>query len=185
MVGASDETTGQAVVAFVILKQSYLVEHSRRAGSRKALRALRSASRSARSHRPRDVFIVERAAQDPLGQDHAPPACATSPRAGEVGDTTTLADTAVMSGDLARRSSSTPDERMPRRDRCPTQASPLVFTIACASRPAVLRCGPGRYENDDLDLDRGVERQDRHADRRSARSGPPRRRPRRAPRWRR
>ncbi|BDZ37483.1 acetyl-coenzyme A synthetase [Microbacterium suwonense] len=48
VVGASDETTGQAVVAFVIIKQSYLDEHSPEGLAARC--APGSASRSGRSH---------------------------------------------------------------------------------------------------------------------------------------
>jgi acetyl-CoA synthetase len=93
VVGAADETTGQAVVAFVIVKQSYLDAHSPRASPTHC--ASGSASRSARSPAPRRLHRG-RAAEDPLGKimrrllrDVA--------EGREVGDTTTLADTAVMS----------------------------------------------------------------------------------------
>ena len=70
VVGASDETTGQAVVAFVIIKESYLKEHSA-AGLANSLRLL--GRRADRPHRPAPRRLHRRrAAQDPLGQDHAP-----------------------------------------------------------------------------------------------------------------
>ena len=95
MVGASDETTGQAVVAFVIIKESYL-DGALRRGARAARCAAGSASRSARSRGPatstssgelpktRSGKIMRRLLRDVA-------------EGREVGDTTTLADTAVMS----------------------------------------------------------------------------------------
>ena len=95
MVGASDETTGQAVVAFVIIKQSL----PRRALPRRP-RADRCApwvgEQIGPIARPRDVYIVEELPKTRSGKimrrllrDVA--------EGREVGDTTTLADTAVMS----------------------------------------------------------------------------------------
>ena len=94
VVGASDETTGQAVVAFVIIKQSL---------PRRALASTGSARRCAQwvgeqigpIARPRDVYIVGELPKTRSGKimrrllrDVA--------EGREVGDTTTLADTAVM-----------------------------------------------------------------------------------------
>src|SRR5690606_34318909 len=56
VVGASDETTGQAVVAFVIIKQSYLEEHSPE-GLAAQLRSW-VGEQIGPIARPRDVYIV-------------------------------------------------------------------------------------------------------------------------------
>lgn len=94
VVGASDETTGQAVVAFVILKESYLKEH----GPEGLAQQLRSwvGEQIGPIARPRDVYIVGELPKTRSGKimrrllrDVA--------EGREVGDTTTLADTAVMS----------------------------------------------------------------------------------------
>ncbi|WP_460772308.1 acetate--CoA ligase [Microbacterium sp. GXF7504] len=94
VVGASDETTGQAVVAFVIMKQSYLDEHSPE-GLAGSLRAW-VGEQIGPIARPRDVYIVGELPKTRSGKimrrllrDVA--------EGREVGDTTTLADTAVMS----------------------------------------------------------------------------------------
>ncbi|MEU1970904.1 acetate--CoA ligase [Microbacterium sp. NPDC019599] len=94
VVGASDETTGQAVVAFVIIKQSYLAEHSAE-GLANSLR-LWVGEQIGPIARPRDVYIVGELPKTRSGKimrrllrDVA--------EGREVGDTTTLADTAVMS----------------------------------------------------------------------------------------
>jgi acetyl-CoA synthetase len=94
VVGASDETTGQAVVAFVIIKQSYLDRHSPD-GLAQALRAW-VGEQIGPIARPRDVYIVGELPKTRSGKimrrllrDVA--------EGREVGDTTTLADTAVMS----------------------------------------------------------------------------------------
>lgn len=94
VVGASDETTGQAVVAFVIIKQSYLDAHSPE-GLADTLRRWVSDQIGAIA-RPRDVYIVGELPKTRSGKimrrllrDVA--------EGREVGDTTTLADTAVMS----------------------------------------------------------------------------------------
>jgi acetyl-CoA synthetase len=94
VVGASDETTGQAVVAFVILKESYLAQHSPE-GLAQQLRAWVS-EQIGPIARPRDVYIVGELPKTRSGKimrrllrDVA--------EGREVGDTTTLADTAVMS----------------------------------------------------------------------------------------
>ncbi len=93
VVGASDETTGQAVVAFVIVKQSYLNAHSPEGladGLRKWV-----GEQIGPIARPRDVYIVGELPKTRSGKimrrllrDVA--------EGREVGDTTTLADTAVM-----------------------------------------------------------------------------------------
>jgi len=94
VVGASDETTGQAVAAFVIIKQSYLAAHSPD-GLAQSLRAW-VGEQIGPIARPRDVYIVEELPKTRSGKimrrllrDVA--------EGREVGDTTTLADTAVMS----------------------------------------------------------------------------------------
>ncbi|MFD5226594.1 acetate--CoA ligase [Microbacterium sp. NPDC058342] len=94
VVGASDETTGQAVVAFVIIKQSYLDEHSPE-GLAALLRAW-VGEQIGPIARPRDVYIVNELPKTRSGKimrrllrDVA--------EGREVGDTTTLADTMVMS----------------------------------------------------------------------------------------
>lgn len=94
VVGASDETTGQAVVAFVIIKQSYLSEHSAE-GLAQSLRGW-VGQQIGPIARPRDVYIVGELPKTRSGKimrrllrDVA--------EGREVGDTTTLADTAVMS----------------------------------------------------------------------------------------
>ncbi len=94
VVGASDETTGQAVVAFVILKESFLKAHSPEVLAAQ----LRSwvAEQIGPIARPRDIYIVGELPKTRSGKimrrllrDVA--------EGREVGDTTTLADTAVMS----------------------------------------------------------------------------------------
>ncbi|WP_431778436.1 acetate--CoA ligase [Microbacterium aurantiacum] len=94
VVGAADETTGQAVVAFVILKQSYLDRHSAE-GLASALRAW-VGEQIGPIARPRDIYIVGELPKTRSGKimrrllrDVA--------EGREVGDTTTLADTMVMS----------------------------------------------------------------------------------------
>ncbi|MGO2746349.1 acetate--CoA ligase [Microbacterium sp.] len=94
VVGASDETTGQAVVAFVIIKESYLAAHDP-AGLATQLRSWVGEQIGAIA-RPRDVYIVGELPKTRSGKimrrllrDVA--------EGREVGDTTTLADTAVMS----------------------------------------------------------------------------------------
>ena len=94
VVGASDETTGQAVVAFVIIKESYLAAHDP-AGLATQLRSW-VAEQIGAIARPRDVYIVGELPKTRSGKimrrllrDVA--------EGREVGDTTTLADTAVMS----------------------------------------------------------------------------------------
>ncbi|MBB2975135.1 acetyl-CoA synthetase [Microbacterium endophyticum] len=93
VVGAHDEATGQAVVAFVIIKQSYLEAHSLD-GLAGALRAW-VGEQIGPIARPRDVYIVAELPKTRSGKimrrllrDVA--------EGHEVGDTTTLADTMVM-----------------------------------------------------------------------------------------
>jgi acetyl-CoA synthetase len=94
VVGASDETTGQAVVAFVIIKENYLKQHSPD-GLAGTLRGW-VGEQIGPIARPRDVYIVGELPKTRSGKimrrllrDVA--------EGREVGDTTTLADTAVMS----------------------------------------------------------------------------------------
>ncbi|MGB4136618.1 MAG: acetate--CoA ligase [Microbacterium sp.] len=93
VVGASDETTGQAVVAFVIIKESYLSAHSPE-GLAELLRGWVGQQIGAIA-RPREVYIVAELPKTRSGKimrrllrDVA--------EGREIGDTTTLADTAVM-----------------------------------------------------------------------------------------
>jgi len=94
VVGAADETTGQAVVSFVIIKESYLKEHSPE-GLADGLRRW-VGEQIGPIARPRDVYIVGELPKTRSGKimrrllrDVA--------EGREVGDTTTLADTMVMS----------------------------------------------------------------------------------------
>ncbi|MRH29449.1 acetate--CoA ligase [Microbacterium sp. SYP-A9085] len=94
VVGAKDDTTGEAVVAFVIIKESYLSAHSPE-GLAGTLRQWVSQQIGAIA-RPRDIYIVSELPKTRSGKimrrllrDVAD--------GREVGDTTTLADTAVMS----------------------------------------------------------------------------------------
>ncbi len=93
VVGAADETTGQAVVAFVILRS----EHAENQTVEEAATLLRShvAEQIGAIARPRQVFIVAELPKTRSGkimrrllQDVA--------EGREIGDTTTLADTSVM-----------------------------------------------------------------------------------------
>ncbi|MEV8135877.1 acetate--CoA ligase [Microbacterium aurantiacum] len=94
VVGASDETTGQAVVAFVIIKESYLAAHDPE-GLAAQLRSW-VGEQIGPIARPRDIYIVGELPKTRSGKimrrllrDVA--------EGREVGDTTTLADTMVMS----------------------------------------------------------------------------------------
>jgi len=94
VVGASDETTGQAVVAFVIIKQSFLKAHPAE-GLASTLRGW-VGEQIGPIARPRDIYIVGELPKTRSGKimrrllrDVA--------EGREVGDTTTLADTMVMS----------------------------------------------------------------------------------------
>ena len=93
VVGASDETTGQAVVAFVIIKQSHRDAHS----DEEFVQLLRAhvAQAIGAIARPRDVYIVTELPKTRSGKimrrllrDVA--------EGRAIGDTTTLADTSVM-----------------------------------------------------------------------------------------
>jgi len=94
VVGASDETTGQAVVAFVILKASQAEQVTDVAEAADELRK-HVASQIGAIARPRQVFIVNELPKTRSGKimrrllrDLA--------EGREVGDTTTLADTSIM-----------------------------------------------------------------------------------------
>ncbi|WP_010205647.1 acetate--CoA ligase [Salinibacterium sp. PAMC 21357] len=93
VVGAADEATGQAVVAFVILKSNQ--EHAQTAAEASALLRIHVAKEIGAIARPRDIFIVSELPKTRSGkimrrllQDVA--------EGREIGDTTTLADTTVM-----------------------------------------------------------------------------------------
>ena len=101
VVGASDETTGQAVVAFVIIKQNQLEQAS--ALDVAAELSKHVAEQIGAIARPRDIFVVSELPKTRSGKimrrllrDVA--------EGREVGDTTTLADTAVMSSIQAKLS---------------------------------------------------------------------------------
>ncbi len=94
VVGANDETTGQAVVAFVIIKENYLKTH-KADGLAQTLRQW-VGEQIGPIARPRDIYIVGELPKTRSGKimrrllrDVA--------EGREVGDTTTLADTMVMS----------------------------------------------------------------------------------------
>jgi acetyl-CoA synthetase len=93
VVGAADEATGQAVVAFVIIKSNQ--ESAQTAAEASALLRLHVAKEIGAIARPRDIFIVSELPKTRSGkimrrllQDVA--------EGREIGDTTTLADTTVM-----------------------------------------------------------------------------------------
>jgi len=93
VVGASDETTGQAVVAFVIIKQSHREEHSDE--EFEPLLKAHVATAIGAIARPRQIFIVTELPKTRSGKimrrllrDVA--------EGRAIGDTTTLADTSVM-----------------------------------------------------------------------------------------
>jgi acetyl-CoA synthetase len=93
VVGAADETTGQAVVAFVILKHNQ--EDAQTSEEASALLRAHVAKEIGALARPRQVFIVSELPKTRSGkimrrllQDVA--------EGREIGDTTTLADTSVM-----------------------------------------------------------------------------------------
>ena len=95
VVGASDETTGQAVVAFVCIKDSHKVEPDKLEALVAELRGW-VAQQIGAIARPRDIYIVTELPKTRSGKimrrllrDVA--------EGREVGDTTTLADTMVMS----------------------------------------------------------------------------------------
>ena len=93
VVGAADETSGQAVVAFVILRSEHAETHTADAAS--ALLRVHVAEQIGAIARPREIFIVAELPKTRSGkimrrllQDVA--------EGRDVGDTTTLADTSVM-----------------------------------------------------------------------------------------
>lgn len=94
VVGASDETTGQAVVAFVILKASQVAHVTDPADASEELRR-HVATQIGAIARPRQVFIVNELPKTRSGKimrrllrDLA--------EGRQIGDTTTLADTSIM-----------------------------------------------------------------------------------------
>lgn len=94
VVGASDETTGQAVVAFVILKASQVAHATDPADASEELRK-HVATQIGAIARPRQVFIVNELPKTRSGKimrrllrDLA--------EGRQIGDTTTLADTSIM-----------------------------------------------------------------------------------------
>lgn len=92
VVGADDETTGQAVVAFVILKsqQHQITEENAEAELKKHVSAQIGAIA-----RPRQVFIVNELPKTRSGKIMRR-LLKQAAEGKEIGDTTTLADTAVM-----------------------------------------------------------------------------------------
>ena len=92
VVGADDETTGQAVVAFVILKsqQKLLSEAEAEAELKKHVAAQIGAIA-----RPRQVFVVNELPKTRSGKIMRR-LLKQAAEGKEIGDTTTLADTAVM-----------------------------------------------------------------------------------------
>ncbi|GAA3657219.1 acetate--CoA ligase [Microbacterium marinilacus] len=95
VVGAADETTGQAVVAYCVLKESYLKSHEDIENLAQDLRGW-VADQIGAIARPREIYIVTELPKTRSGKimrrllrDVA--------EGREVGDTTTLADTMVMS----------------------------------------------------------------------------------------
>ncbi|CAG7612864.1 acetate--CoA ligase [Leucobacter soli] len=92
VVGADDETTGQAVVAFVILKsqQTLLSEEEAEAALKKHV-----ASAIGAIARPRQVFVVNELPKTRSGKIMRR-LLKDAAEGKEIGDTTTLADTSVM-----------------------------------------------------------------------------------------
>ena len=74
VVGAADEMTGQAVCAFVILRESAIDDDE--AAPDDLIEELRKHVQKeiGAIAKPRQIMIVPGAAEDPLGQDHAPAA---------------------------------------------------------------------------------------------------------------
>ncbi|WP_167051132.1 acetate--CoA ligase [Salinibacterium sp. ZJ77] len=93
VVGASDETTGQAVVAFVIVKQSHREEHT----DEEFVTLLKSHVTQAIGAiaRPRDIFIVTELPKTRSGKIMRR-LLRDAAEGRQIGDTTTLADTMVM-----------------------------------------------------------------------------------------
>lgn len=92
VVGADDATTGQAVVAFVILKsqQQILTEDEAEAGLKKHV-----ADQIGAIARPRDVFLVSELPKTRSGKIMRR-LLKQAAEGQDIGDTTTLADTSVM-----------------------------------------------------------------------------------------
>ena len=90
VVGANDATSGQAIIAFVTLRARL------RRRSRPRRGAACSRRREDRRHRPPETdHFHRRSAEDSLGQDHAA-ASRDVAEGRDLGDTTTLADPAVV-----------------------------------------------------------------------------------------
>jgi acetyl-CoA synthetase len=98
VVGADDETTGQAVVAFVILKsqQTILTPENAEQELKKHVAAQIGAIA-----RPRQVFVVNELPKTRSGKIMRR-LLKDAAEGREIGDTTTLADTAVMQTISAR-----------------------------------------------------------------------------------
>ena len=75
VVGAKDDTTGQAIIAYVILRGGN--EPAEELGEELRQHVAKKIGPTAR---PKTVIFIPRPAQDPQRQDHAPPAPATWPR---------------------------------------------------------------------------------------------------------
>ena len=95
VVGADDETTGQAVVAYCVLKESYLASHDSIDTLVQELRAW-VGKQIGPIARPRDVYIVSELPKTRSGKIMRR-LLKNVAEGKEVGDTTTLADTTVMS----------------------------------------------------------------------------------------
>ncbi len=93
VVGASDETTGQAVVAFVIIKQSHRDEHT----DEEFVQLLKAhvAQAIGAIARPRDIFLVAELPKTRSGKIMRR-LLRDAAEGRQIGDTTTLADTMVM-----------------------------------------------------------------------------------------
>ncbi|RQP11016.1 MAG: acetate--CoA ligase [Microbacteriaceae bacterium] len=93
VVGASDETTGQAVVAFVIIKQSHRDEHT----DEEFVQLLKAhvAQAIGAIARPRDIFLVTELPKTRSGKIMRR-LLRDAAEGRQIGDTTTLADTMVM-----------------------------------------------------------------------------------------
>ena len=76
VVGAADEMTGQAVCAFVILRESAVEEADEPGEGADLVQELRNhvAKEIGAIAKPRQIMIVPELPEDPLRQDHAPPA---------------------------------------------------------------------------------------------------------------
>ncbi|WP_397420134.1 acetate--CoA ligase [Protaetiibacter sp. SSC-01] len=93
VVGASDDTTGQAVVAFVIVKQSHRDEHT----DEEFVQLLKAhvAQAIGAIARPRDIFLVTELPKTRSGKIMRR-LLRDAAEGRQIGDTTTLADTMVM-----------------------------------------------------------------------------------------